>query len=758
MSEQKRNTQEPQIQGPRVAGPGPGSRGGGPPLMMTEKAKLERPRGILWRWMLSYLRPVAGKYLAFIGLLIIATITSAYTPVLTSRLIDKGIIGKDTQFLLNTAAIYLVLIAFNGIANYIAQYYLGKIGQVVVFSVRNNIIAKLQQMSMSYFDRKSSGDIISITTNDVDQLNMLMSGQLVQIFTSITSIGVTIVFMFMLNPYLALLSLVIFPIFFVMIRIFTRIVSGLFKQTRKTISKVTSTIQENITGAKVVQAFGQEDKKTREFDIANEENFQAAYKVRRVFSTFFPLMGFVTQILTASILYAGGYALLGNISFLGSVVSVGVLTSFITFLAQFFQPFMSLTQTQNIIESAMAGGDRIYGLLQEEVELPDPEEPIKLEDVHGMIDFEDVSFGYRFVEPIEVNGESGIAPEKPSITSAPAGPKAVTNKRGFNGMQVNPVMISRLVKNLERMLHRQHTMPSGPSGGGMGGEGGGMMGGGAGGPMGNSRQILRMLINMPIPPGVYEDFPEIVKKALEEERVLIERERTVGFVLDHLSVHVDTGKTLAIVGETGAGKTTMIKLIARFYDVNAGAVKIDGVDVRSVLKKNLRKFIGIVPQDSFLFTGTIRDNLLYGIHDLTSEIEAKAIEVSKFLGLHNFIEAQPEKYETILKENASNISIGQRQLIAFARALIADPKILILDEATSSVDPYTESLIQDALDRAREGRTTVIIAHRLSTIKNADQIIVLSKDTKGIVEEGTHEELLAIPDGKYRRLLEMQQL
>jgi ABC-type multidrug transport system fused ATPase/permease subunit len=469
-------------------------------------------------------------------------------------------------------------------------------------------------------------------------------------------------------------------------------------------------------------------------------------------------MGFVVQVLTASILYAGGYTLLGSISFLGITVSVGVLTSFITFLAQFFQPFISLTQTQNVIESAMAGGDRIYGLLQEEVDLPDPEEPIELEEVQGTIDFEDVSFGYRFAEQTEANNESSIAPETPPITSAPVAPKEITNKRGFNGIPMNPVMVSRLVKTLEKMLQRQHTMPSGPSGGGMGGEGGGMMGGGAGGPMGNSRQILRMLVNMPIPPAIYEDFPEIVKKALEEERILIERERTVGFVLDHVSVHVDAGKTLAIVGETGAGKTTMIKLIARFYDVNAGAVKIDGVDVSSVLKKNLRKFIGIVPQDSFLFTGTIRDNLLYGIHDLTSEIETKAIEVSKFLGLHNFIEAQPEKYETILRENASNISIGQRQLIAFARALIADPKILILDEATSSVDPYTESLIQDALDRAREGRTTVIIAHRLSTIKNADQIIVLSKDLKGIVEEGTHEELLAIPDGKYRRLLEMQQL
>jgi len=755
MSEKKRETPEPQIQGPRVAGPGPGSRPGGPPFLRGEKAKLEHPRGTLWRWMLSYLRPHAGKYLAFTALLITATIISAYTPVLSSMLIDRGIIGKDIQFLLNTAAIYIALITFNALVNYLAQYYLGKIGQFVVFSVRNDIIDKLQQMSMTYFDRKPSGDIISITTNDVDQLNLLMAGQLVQIFTSAASIGVTIVFMFMLNPYLACLSLVIFPIFFIMIRIFTRIVSKLFTQTRKTISKVTSTIQENISGAKVVQAFGQEDRKTREFEIANEENYQAMYRVRRIFSTFFPLMMFVTQILTAAILYAGGYAVLGGISFLGSVVTVGVLSAFITFLAQFFQPFMGLMQTQNVIESAMAAADRIYGLLQEEVDLPDPEEPIELKDVRGTIEFEDVSFGYRLEQEVS-NGESkSIAPLKPVAPQTTASSPDLAKKGSVHNIPMDSVMISRMVNNLEKMLHRQSIMPSGPTGGGMAGEGGAMMGGGSSGTI---RQMLRMLVSMPIPAEMHDNFPEIVKKALEEERILIERERSVGFVLDHVSIHVDAGKTLAIVGETGAGKTTMIKLIARFYDVNSGGVKIDNMDVRSILKKNLRQFIGIVPQDSFLFTGTIRENLLYGIHDLTPEIEAKAIEVSKFLGLHNFIEAQPEKYETLLKENASNISIGQRQLIAFARALIADPKILILDEATSSVDPYTEGLIQDALDRAREGRTTVIIAHRLSTIKNADQIIVLSKETKGIIEEGTHEELLAIPNGKYRRLLEMQQL
>ena len=191
------------------------------------------------------------------------------------------------------------------------------------------------------------------------------------------------------------------------------------------------------------------------------------------------------------------------------------------------------------------------------------------------------------------------------------------------------------------------------------------------------------------------------------------------------------------------------------YDTKKGNILIDGVDIRKVTKKELRDLIGLVPQDAFIFTGTIRENLLYAYEKITPEIEGKMIEVSKFLGLHNFIETLHKKYNTKLKENGSNISIGQRQLIAFARALITDPKILVLDEATSSVDPYTETLIQDALNKARKGRTTIIIAHRLSTIKNADQIIVLGKEGHGIIEEGTHENLIAL-NGKYKRLLEMQ--
>jgi ABC-type multidrug transport system fused ATPase/permease subunit len=246
-----------------------------------------------------------------------------------------------------------------------------------------------------------------------------------------------------------------------------------------------------------------------------------------------------------------------------------------------------------------------------------------------------------------------------------------------------------------------------------------------------------------------------VKEAIVEQKRIIQHEESTGYILKDLDLKISAGITIAIVGETGAGKTTLIKLIGRFYDINNGKILIDDIDIRKVRKKDLRDAIGLVPQDAFLFTGTVRENLLYAFEAPTREDEQRMFEVSKLLGLHNFIETLHKKYETKLKENGSNISIGQRQLIAFARALITNPKILILDEATSSVDPYTETLIQDALNKARKGRTTIIIAHRLSTVKNADHIVVLGSDSKGIIEQGDHEALISL-NGKYKRLLEMQ--
>jgi ABC-type multidrug transport system fused ATPase/permease subunit len=424
----------------------------------------------------------------------------------------------------------------------------------------------------------------------------------------------------------------------------------------------------------------------------------------------------------------------------GVAISIGVLTAFISYLSQFFRPFMMFTQVQQILEGAYAASDRILSLLEEQVEIADIDHPKSIENISdGEIIFEDVSFGYRF----EGNNNNN----KKKISE----PLTLPSFLGKNEGPAKREMILNISKALENILKNQMTFKESSTGSRTGG-GTGMMGGG---PNVSAKQMARQLAQLDIPKEISKGFSNLVKEAIKEQRNILEHRASKGYVLKNINLKIHAGKTFAIVGETGAGKTTMIKLICRFYDIIDGSIKIDGLDIRDLKKDDLRRIIGLVPQDTFIFTGSIKENLLYAVENPTDEIEKKMIDVSKFLGLHNFIETLPEKYETILIENGSNISIGQRQLIAFARALITDPTILVLDEATSSVDPYTETLIQDALDKAREGRTTIIIAHRLSTIKNADQIIVLDNETNNIVEYGTHDELLA-KNGKYKRLLQMQ--
>jgi len=822
-------------------------------MMDDEKVKLDHPRRELWKWLFSYLKPFRGKFTLFLILLLFGTVVQSISPLLSASIIDFGIGENNASFVINMSVILLSALILMAITSYISQYGMGKISQKVTYDIRNNLFLQLQDMSLNYFDQRPSGDIMSIMTNDVTQLNQLVGGQFVQIITSIVSLALTVIFMFVLNPFLALISMVVFPIFLFITHYFKKVAMGLFKDSRKSIGKVTSSIQENIAGAKVVQAYGQETRASSEFDKANRNNYTAMLRIRKYMATIFPLITLITSLLTASILIAGGFAFIGGVNILGTSISIGVLSAFITILGQFFRPFMMLMQIQQIIEAALAASDRIYSLLIEEVEIPDDKNPVLLTNVEGNIEFNHVSFGYTLngnghkgrgatVNPLAnmMGGSSAGVMGKPpaEMMQNPMFKKALEMIKSFpepystfimkNIMRMPPNIMRNLFMNImgttpaeipekidqilaeaqyaipgtemaknhpeykttfknetdepqsikketpSKSLSFDQMMPSETilmmakfldrslrsktsfqqtSGGGMGGEGGGMMGGGMS--QMSPKSMISMLARMPIAPETYEQLPNLVKEAITEQKRIIQHEESAGYILKDLDLTIPAGITIAIVGETGAGKTTLVKLIGRFYDINDGKILVDNIDIRKVSKKDLRDIIGLVPQDAFLFTGTIRENLLYAFEAPTPEHEKRMIEVSKFLGLHNFIETLHKKYNTKLKENGSNISIGQRQLIAFARALITDPKILILDEATSSVDPYTETLIQDALNKARKGRTTIIIAHRLSTVKNADLIVVLSGDSKGIIEQGDHEALLSL-NGKYKRLLEMQ--
>ncbi|MHA1197432.1 MAG: ABC transporter ATP-binding protein [Promethearchaeota archaeon] len=577
-------------------------------LLERGKAKLSHPRNELWKWIISHIKPYKLHLLIFLILLLIGTIISSISPAIVANIIDYGIVKKDEFHVIIVGFIYLLLLIVMAIVTYFSQYGMGKISQKVTFNIRNELFTKLQKISIEYHDMRSSGDIMSVLTNDVTLLNQLVGGQLIQIINSVILIAITIIIMFMLNPFLTLISFIIFPIFYGIISHFRNVAIKLFKESRKTIGKVTSSIQENIAGAKVVKAYGQEEKASREFDKANKENYEIMVRIRNYIATIFPLITLITTVLTGFIIFIGGVTIIGHIKIFGISVSVGVLSAFITILGQFFRPFMILMQFQQVIESAIAASDRIYSLIKANIELPDPSTPKSLNSIKGEIVFKNVYFKYK------------------------------TN-------------------------------------------------------------LLRKK-----------------SKSTEQKNQSKPQQKEFRYVFKDLNLRIQPDQTVAIVGETGSGKTTLIKLLARLYDVDKGSILIDGIDIRHMRKEDLRKMI----------------------------------EISKFLGLHDFIEAIHDKYDKKLKENGANISIGQRQLIAFARALLTEPKILILDEATSSVDPYTETLIQNALNKARKGRTTIIIAHRLS-----DHIIVLDANNQGIIEQGDHDSLLEL-NGKYKRLLEMQ--
>lgn len=800
----------------------------GPGGFLDDKKKKKRDYTdkILWKWMFSYLGEYKWKFIPLLGFLVIFTAVSAFIPYLQKSIIDDGLLGGNWSLVINLLLIYGLFTIGSTIGSGIVNYTMGKIGTNVIYKVREEIFDNLQNMSMDYYDKSHSGDIISISTNDVDQLTMVFGGQLSLVIADAFKGVLLIVLMLVMNWELALLSFLVIPTFLVFMMILRKKARKAFKVTRKSISAVTQKAEENISGMKVIQAYGKQNKAAREFDEANIKNQQATLKIRKIMAYYVPIIFFVMSIFSSLILLYGGSAIIDGVSFFGkNVISLGTLNAMSNYLMQLFMPIMSIAMFQQFAEGALAAAERIYKLLNEQSEIPDSKKPVEFTDVKGEIQFKNVTFQYSEREikkemntdyhlpesmpkerreqlkrlhqlpEDERNKALNMMPEQQRInfskmlhlmeeTSKINTKKITKAKKARENKKIkkkisemdNQLMRSRM-ENMQKMLNdpenilklalelekqlsgeKSSSLGSGSDGEMGGGTGGGGGGGGGGGMLTKipRNQMLSILSSDKVSEDIFEQFSPTVKQLIKEHKEIEEHKLSKGEIIKDVSFTILAGKTIAIVGPTGAGKTTLIKLITRFYDINDGngEILIDGINIKDIKKDDLRKKIGMVPQDSFLFTNTILENLYYGKPEgeeivMTEELE----EISKFLGLDNFIQNMPEKYNTPLMENASNLSVGQRQLIAFARVLMVDPKILILDEATSSVDPYTETLIQDALDKAKKGRTTIIIAHRLSTIKNADEIYVL-EDGK-FVEHGSHDELMTL-NGQYANLVAMQ--
>jgi len=520
--------------------------------------------------------------------------------------INFGKIGKIAIILL---ILYFVSLIFSLVQGFI----MNRITQKCGYELRKKLIAKIKKLPMKYFDGENNGRVLSIVTNDVDNLTQSLNQVATQLITSVVSVIGILIMMFSINVPMTLISLLILPISLVMIASISKKSQKYFKAQQDYLANVNGNIEEMYGAHTVIKVFNAQKKMIKQFDNNNDVLYETSWKSQFLSGLVHPIMNFIGNIGYALIAIIGGYfAIIGRIT-------VGNIQSFIAYGKSFIQPLGQVAQITNMIQSMIASSERIFNFLEASEEADDGKEKLP-KVIEGNVNFDHVSFGY------------------------------------------------------------------------------------------------------------------------DENKVIIK----------DFSLDVKKGQKIAIVGPTGAGKTTLVKLLMRFYDLNSGSIKVDGKDITSYQRGDLRKVFGMVLQDTWLFNGTIKENLKYGNLKATDE---QVISAAKDAYVHHFIETQPDAYDMIINEETNNISGGQKQLLTIARAILADPKILILDEATSSVDTRTEILIQKAMDKLMKGRTSFIIAHRLSTIKNADLILVVNDGE--VVEKGKHDELLK-KDGFYANLYNSQ--
>ncbi len=570
---------------------------------------------VLFHRLLRYLRPYRGLLAIATALLLIGGIFPLIGPYLTKQAIDVAIPGGDVTLLGLLAAAYLLVLLLNFANGYGEVLVTTAIGQRVMRDLRQELFAKLQQLSIPYFDRRPVGRLMTRVTSDVESLNELFTSGVVAVFGDVFTLAAIMVMMLVMDWRLALVAFSVIPVVWITATVFRRRVREVFREIRRRLALINAFLQEHLSGMRVVQLFGREAVEARRFDAVNRDHLDAHLHAIRLYAVFFPVIEVLTSVALALLLFYGG------LRALDATLTVGTLAAFIQLTRRFFEPLQDLSEKYNIIQSAMASSERVFRLLDEPVTIAEPAVPRPLPaPARGQIAFDHVWFRYS-----------------------------------------------------------------------------------EGGP----------------------------------------------WVLKDVTFTASPGQTVALVGHTGAGKSTIINLLLRFYDPQRGRVTLDGIDIREVSTSTLREQIGLVQQDLFLFAGDILHNLTLDAPIDPDTARAAAARV----GADRFIRRLPSGYAHQLGERGRSLSVGERQLLSFARALALDPRILVLDEATSSVDTETESQIQLALAELMAGRTSLVVAHRLSTILHADEILMLHHGE--IIERGTHARLLA-RRGAYERLYLLQ--
>ncbi|WP_114907387.1 ABC transporter ATP-binding protein [Ornithinimicrobium murale] len=537
----------------------------------------------------------------------LADMISAMDYLVPGEGVDFGALG---EVLLLVLGIYLVA----SLVSWVQARLLVIVVNRTIFNLRRDVEDKLNRLPLPYFDRQPRGEVLSRVTNDIDNVAQSLQQTLSQLLNSLLTVVAMVVMMFVISPTLALVALVTIPVSVVITAVIGKRAQKQFKRQWKHTGEVNAIVEETFTGHELIKVFGRQAESRRAFDKANNDLYQAGFGAQFISGIIMPTMMFVGNLNYVVI------AVLGGLRVASGTMSLGEVQAFIQYSRQFTQPLTQVASMANLMQSGVASAERVFEVLDAPEQDPESVSPVTLDDPHGSVSFEDVTFSY------------------------------------------------------------------------------------------------------------------------DPERQLIH----------DLDLSVEPGQTVAIVGPTGAGKTTLVNLLMRFYELDGGRITLDGEDITDLTRKGLRSRIGMVLQDTWLFQGTIRDNIAYGRPDATEEEIVQAAEATY---VDRFVRTLPDGYDTELNSEASNVSAGEKQLITIARAFLANPALLILDEATSSVDTRTELLLQQAMNALRSDRTSFVIAHRLSTIRDADLILVM--ENGGIVEQGTHDELLAA-GGAYARLYQSQ--
>ncbi|MFK9091654.1 ABC transporter ATP-binding protein [Bacillus salipaludis] len=545
--------------------------------------------------------------------IIIDSVLMLLAPFLIGKAVDAMSLhnGKvDFPFLEIMIIVLTCAYAADAALTFLQGWLMAGVAGRVVKRLRDALFTKLQKLPVSFFDSRTHGELMSRLSNDIDNVSNTISQSTTQLMSGVIVIFGSLIMMLLLSPVLTLASLVTVPLVFLLTRTIAKRTSVLFKNQQVQLGKLNGHIEETISGIEVVKAFNHEDKVVEEFETVNTKLRDVGLKAQIWSGFLMPIMNVINNLGFAIV------AVIGGILAVKSLITVGAIASFITYSRQFVRPLNDLANIFNILQSGVAGAERVFEIIDEQEEPADSPNAVTLENPKGHVVFENVSFGYR------------------------------------------------------------------------------------------------------------PDVP----------------------ILKNVSFEANVGSSTALVGPTGAGKTTIVNLLTRFYDVTEGRILLDGRDIRDYTRDSLRRCFGFVLQDTYLFSGTIKENIKYGKPDASDE---EVEQAAKMANADVFIKRLPNQYETVLSENGGNLSQGQRQLLAIARVILAKPALLILDEATSSIDTRTELHIQEALLKLMAERTSFIIAHRLNTIRDADTIMVI--DNGQIIEKGSHDVLMNA-QGRYYQM------